>query len=539
MAGEATAADVARELMSAVTSELSPLFDLAANGVLALDVDATIVYANAPAERMFGYGESGLAGQPIETLVPSRFVERHLERRRRYNLEPYTRSLGTSDAQLIGLRRDGTEFPIDVAFRTVTRDGVAVTLVTVADLSRTRSVETRLEDVSRAYSTLEAMTRHMIGATDAARVLEIACNLAVTEGRYFGAWAGQATDDGRIVVLASSDSVKDYVSRLDIKIDTEAPGPVATALLTGRATYIENFDDHAADTPWIETARAFGVRASATLPVRCGAEIVAALTFFASSPDVFNAEVRSVLEGIAATVRTYLEHSLAEARLRTVERHRNELLHRLVDAQETERAKIAADVHDDTLGTLNAVQLRLSLLERKLDTAAPDLSPDLLYLREALDGATERLRNLLFDLDAPDPNLDIVDAIRSAAGFLFDGTATGCTVSGRFTGRLDGMSFIQAMRIAKEGMANALAHAAARHVDVAVRDRDGGLEISIRDDGAGFDPSNAARPGHRGLATMRDRAELVGGSFEIQTAREAGTMLRAWLPGEVRPGCHR
>ena len=75
-------------------------------------------------------------------------------------------------------------------------------------------------------------------------------------------------------------------------------------------------------------------------------------------------------------------------------------------------------------------------------------------------------------------------------------------------------------------------HAAASHVAVLVASTDGGVEVAIRDDGNGFDVATLgdARPGHIGLPTMIERAELVGGWCRIAAGAGEGTNVECWLP---------
>ena len=94
--------------------------------------------------------------------------------------------------------------------------------------------------------------------------------------------------------------------------------------------------------------------------------------------------------------------------------------------------------------------------------------------------------------------------------------------------------------IAQEAVTNAGKHAAPNTVTVALRRRDGGVELSVRDDGHGFkgvDPLGSHEPGHIGLASMRERAQLVDGRLEIKTG-DAGSEVLARVPLE-EPGRER
>jgi signal transduction histidine kinase len=93
-------------------------------------------------------------------------------------------------------------------------------------------------------------------------------------------------------------------------------------------------------------------------------------------------------------------------------------------------------------------------------------------------------------------------------------------------------------RIAQEAVANARKHSQAAHVRVTLGSRDGGTSMQIVDDGVGFMPQDAvvAAPGHLGLAAIRERAEMAGGSCTLWSLPGEGTTVEVWLPdgeGEV------
>ena len=241
---------------------------------------------------------------------------------------------------------------------------------------------------------------------------------------------------------------------------------------------------------------------------------------------------------LATVQRDLSERLAAETALRELADQRQALLTRLVDAQEVERTRIAADVHDDPVQALAAVDLRLGLLQRRLRERAPDLLESLEPLRASVTGATERLRALLFDLEPPDLQDGLAAALRSAAEGIFEGTGTRWTVDGAREPEVPNAIRAIAFRIATEALTNTRKHADAQHVTVTVRDRDGGLEVSIADDGGGLGPEPVrSTPGHRGLVNMQDRAAIAGGWCALSTPLSGGTLVTVWLPGpDAGPG---
>jgi signal transduction histidine kinase len=89
-------------------------------------------------------------------------------------------------------------------------------------------------------------------------------------------------------------------------------------------------------------------------------------------------------------------------------------------------------------------------------------------------------------------------------------------------------------RIVQEALANARKHADARYVSVRVTTAGDGVTVLVADDGSGFDTDRVDKPipGHLGLATMIERAELVGGWCRVSSAADAGTTVECWLPAD-------
>lgn len=128
------------------------------SGIVMVDEDGTILLANAELERMFGYERGELIGQRVERLIPGRFRERHAGYRASFVVTPESRSMG-SGRDLFGLRKDGTEFPVEVGLNPIrTPDGTLV-LSTIVDITARKEAESALEqqraELARSNEELE------------------------------------------------------------------------------------------------------------------------------------------------------------------------------------------------------------------------------------------------------------------------------------------------------------------------------------------------------------------------------------------------
>ena len=87
-------------------------------------------------------------------------------------------------------------------------------------------------------------------------------------------------------------------------------------------------------------------------------------------------------------------------------------------------------------------------------------------------------------------------------------------------------------RVAQEALNNVIHHSGARTASVVLRPMDGGLLLAVRDDGVGFDPRISKRRMSLGLASMRERVQLVQGTLDVESAPGQGTVIVAWVPAK-------
>jgi signal transduction histidine kinase len=243
--------------------------------------------------------------------------------------------------------------------------------------------------------------------------------------------------------------------------------------------------------------------------------------------------VRNVDLEAAVDERTVaLQESLAH--LQRTSEERRELAAALINAQELERKRIAADLHDDSIQAMVAVGLRLDLLARRLD-ADPGTRDSVTLLRDDVAEALASLRRMTFRL-AP-ATLEQTGLVAALEAGLRPARETGAApirleaALGREPGS---EAAVILYRIVQEAVANARRHARPSRIVISLWDDPAGFKVEVADDGQGFevpdDPAMASAPGHIGIASMRQRAELTGGWLRIESIVGGGTTVTAWVP---------
>ncbi|MCB1954477.1 MAG: PAS domain-containing protein [Rhodocyclaceae bacterium] len=160
------------------------LLELLPDATLLSNAQGEIVQVNQLAERLFGYPQGALLGQPIEILVPEDLHVLHEQQRRQYYRKPQARPMGRPGLQLAAVRHDGSTFPADIAIGPIPNAAGSLYVATIRN-----SVERRRETLAirRAHQTLEAFARwneaRFVTGADGDRALELLCHqLADVEG---------------------------------------------------------------------------------------------------------------------------------------------------------------------------------------------------------------------------------------------------------------------------------------------------------------------------------------------------------------------
>jgi two-component system, NarL family, sensor histidine kinase DevS len=217
----------------------------------------------------------------------------------------------------------------------------------------------------------------------------------------------------------------------------------------------------------------------------------------------------------------------------TVQAVEAEKLQLSIEASERERHRWARELHDETLQELGVLRMLLETSTRKQGS---QLSPEAGRLAiEHVDRAIRNLQGLITELrPATLDDLGVGAAIEALARQSSERSGVEIDVDVDVAGGDEGPSRLPAgleatiYRLVQEATNNAIKHADPQRISVTVSRDDTRVEVTVADDGSGFDPTATARS--FGLVGMEERVTLAGGRLEIESARGRGTQVRAELP---------
>ena len=281
------------------------LFEVSPDAIFVTDGKGIIRGANPRASELFGYTQAALIGQPIESLVPARFRSRHPSHRENYNAHPRARQMGAA-MNLFGLRKDGSEFPVDIMLKPLEMPSGPIVLSFVRDVTEQQAEQ----DAARRS---DQQLRSLVEG-----VRDYAIYLLDREG-YITTWNPGAE---RIKHYTSDEIIGKHFSRFFTQEDAERGRPAELLRLATERGRIE-------EEGW--RVRKDGSRFWANVILTAIRDTTGELTGFAkvtrdytdrkraeeavmlqlSGALLSNMDVRKLLEAISASLREVVPHDAA------------------------------------------------------------------------------------------------------------------------------------------------------------------------------------------------------------------------------------
>jgi len=234
---------------------------------------------------------------------------------------------------------------------------------------------------------------------------------------------------------------------------------------------------------------------------------------------------------VIAMLSVWLQHRCAQ---RSIAFRPQELADRLLEVQENERHRLSRELHDDIGQLLTAAKMQADWLQRRLPG---ELEEGFGTLRETIEETLAKVRDVSALLNPRQLNsLGLEASLRAHLLRTLENTDVHWSLEchQQMTGIPEAMA-VAAFRITQEAVTNLLRHAQARNLLVRLQRTPQGLHLYITDDGVGFTPvADPARHGLRGMSGMQERATLIGGWLNVNSAPGQGTQLEALFPWAPR-----
>jgi PAS domain S-box-containing protein len=447
------------------------------DAIISKNLDGVILTWNTGAQRMFGYAEEEVIGQPITIIIPP-------ERLREEN-------------EILGRLRFGERIKHFETVR-VSKDG-------------------RKFDVSVTMSPVRDEQGRIIGASKIVR--------DITESRR--AEAALRESEERFRLVANTAPVMIWMSDVN-KLCTYFNQPWLE--FTGRSLDAEMGNGwtqgvHAEDLArcFDSYTKAFDGRETFQMEYRLRRHDGEYRWVLDSGTPRFNAD--GSFAGYIGSAIDVTERKRAEEALSTVSQ-------RLIEAQEEERTWIARELHDD-------INQRVALLAVNLDRLKQNLPSSAAGLRREIVEASKQLGDLGSDIQAlshrlHSPKLEHLGLVKAAASLckeMSDQQKVSVDFhSENIPKELSWEVSLCLFRVLQEALQNATKHSGSRHFQVSLSGGSNQIELTVQDSGVGFDPEEVMKGRGRGLASMKERLKLVSGYLSIDSQPQRGTVIQARVP---------
>jgi PAS domain S-box-containing protein len=238
----------------------------------------------------------------------------------------------------------------------------------------------------------------------------------------------------------------------------------------------------------------------------------------------------AVVTGVLCVSRDITAMKAAERELGESRDRLRELAAHIEEEREAERRHLAHELHEDLAQMLAALRMAVFATQIRFGTEGTEHAAMLRNVIAMLDLAIKTVRDLSSQLGPVIVDRDVLPALESLLGAFRARGGQHCELRVSEDAMvLEEKQATAVFRIVEEALANVSRHAEARRVEVTLARSGGELNLSIRDDGKGFDPERRGAKSF-GLIGMRERAETLGGYLELSSAPERGTTVQVRLP---------
>ncbi len=481
------------------------MLEASPDALVVVGEDGVIESATAAVEILFGYTPVEIVGQAVEVLIPMHLGDVHRSYRASFGQHPQVRLMGVG-LDLRGVRRDGTEFPVDVSLV----PSQAGDRLHVGAFVRDATERRRGEDLLRYVNEI---SRAVLAGGPTQELLTLAAARARVLAGAVVAWVAVSQAEGQEILVAAADGA---ASGHLVGATTPTVGSLAArAMATGTTVAVSDMSD---DPAVIAKARTVGLGPGLYLPMMAEEGAVGALVVArGSKAPEFTANEVATAEVFASAAAIVL--ALGAAR-QVVE-----------DIRITsEHERIARDLHDTVIQRLFALGMRLQAAERLAQGPVVDRIRDTV---DSIDEVIRDIRETIFDLNRPNPDgTDLRQRVRKEALTAADHLGFGPRVAfrGPVETTADERTTTQLVAVLREALSNVGRHAGASSVDVVVSVGDGFVTLTVSDDGVGISDEPTAG---QGTTNMAARATELGGDLKLGRRTPSGTMLQWRVPANL------
>jgi signal transduction histidine kinase len=411
---------------------------------------------------------------------------------------------------------------------------VSLTSLTLASsASERRHAEDKLHRRVEDLAALNETSKEFLGKINKQALYESICQLAVERFGLFAAWM-VPLDPDKVIPEPEVSCIRELKDR-DLLEDlpnksTNIQELILTAQRSGQVEFASLSDfGQILETPKTNSSSNLSF---AAFPLYYAKEVMGVLVLTSDDQEAFSKEHILLLQSFTNLAAAAIQNSWLFDQVRLGNEQLHALSRRLMEVQENERIHLSHELHDETGQILSALMVKLGLLER--DAGSADLiRSHVLELKQIISEVVSSLHNLAIKLRPA--SLDHLGLVTALQQYVDEFTRhyhieVQFEAVGLEKRRLPGEIETAIFRIVQESLTNVALHAHASQVDVLLNRRNSSIVLTVEDNGIGFNPNLIADGNRLGLFGMRERVDMLGGSFVIESSPGKGTTVVVEVP---------
>jgi PAS domain S-box-containing protein len=499
------------------------------DAIIAKNLDGVISAWNAAAERMFGYSEHEVIGHPIAIIIPPDLADEEHDLLRRLRAGERIQHCETVRVTKAGERinvaltisplRDATGRIVGCS--KIVRD---ITAAKRAEAALRQSEQRLAREVARAKTLQSISTRLMSESTPESLYAQLLGAAIELVGSDAASVQILAADQASLTLLGWRNFHPESAAFWQ-RVEVGAGSTCSKALSDNERVVVADVEasEFMAGTEDLQEYRRSGIRAVQSTPLqsRSGRPLGMLSTHWRTPHDPSEEDFR-FFDVLARQAADLIERTLASEAVNQ----------KLIEAHEEERARIARELHDDINQRLALVSVRLGFLRQGPPPLAADLDREIGEISQEVVDLSADIQTLSHGLHPA--RLELLGLEKAATAFCDElSIRHGVTIDLHFENlpkALPREVSLCLYRVLQEALQNVVKHSVSTHARVSLAGHIDGLDMTIEDSGAGFDPHEAMRGPGLGLTSMRERLKVIGGQLFVKSEPGRGTTIHAVVP---------
>jgi PAS domain S-box-containing protein len=516
------------------------LIQQASDGIININQQNVILEFNRKCEEIFQYTRDEVVGRRLDILIPLRLFPIH--KKGIHNLpmiKEFEQSGRTIEA--VGVRKDGTEFPIEISFFFLEKGKPYIFTSIIRDITKRKEIEKKIKRQNLELVTINSITQAISQSLNLEEVLYLALErtletLNAEEGAIFLKEGMNGVQFLPVKGIVKKKSLGYVESQSWIGEDM-----IEEVIKKGDIT---SFDECLLNRKGLLKKKSpKRIRSLVSVPLKSKDKVVGVMNIGAHRKDLLSKDDIPLLKSIGSTIgmaienaRLFQEISSKSIEIEDERKKLKQLTEKLIRTQDDERRWILRELHDEAGQLMSTLKIDLEIIKKELPLGNIKLKGIFENAVNLVDKTTSEMRRISSHLH---PSiLDTLGLIPAIESYIEDCKRRfNVAIDFNYTGFKERMDYnleTVLYRSVQESLMNVWKHAEAKYVSLNLVKSPNMIIAMIRDDGKGFDAakvlSSKGNETGLGLLGIRERVSLVGGRVKITSKPGSGTTLRIEIP---------